>query len=304
MKILKKINLFVFVLLLLTAFSGCDKKKPEEPVVILLVSTTEVENADGTIVEALYSDSTRMYFRLLDETTAEVVSYYDFYDYEHESAGWIYRGKVTIPEKFSHSGKDYTVVGIGDHAFGYFFDGHSLYYASFVTEVELPNTITRIGDQAFYSCDELVSINLPNSLTYMGYAAFDRTGLTSVEVPNSMTEIMHSCFAGCEHLSTVKLPNTIVWIGDWAFGECPSLTTFEIPESVESIGMDVFLHSALKSLTCRPMTPPAKSPYGIIYEGPLFLSDSLETIYVPMQSVEAYKNDYVWSRYADIITGF
>ena len=96
MKILKKTNLFAFVLLLLTAFSGCDKKKPEEPVVISLVSTTEVENADGTIVEALYSDSTRMYFRLLNETTAEVVSYYDFYDYEHESAGWFpILGKTT-----------------------------------------------------------------------------------------------------------------------------------------------------------------------------------------------------------------
>ena len=302
-----KRNIVFTLLLLLVAFVGCEKKQqPEESTVITLVSTIEVENINGTTVEALYSDSTKMYFRLLSDTTAEVVSYHEFYDHEHESAGWIYRGKVAVPEKLSHSGKDHTIVGIGDHAFGYFSDFYYYYPASLVAEVELPNTITRIGNDAFYKCDELISINIPKSVTYIGYDAFANTGLTSIEIPNSVTEIMRASFGGCEHLTSVKLPNTIVCIGDGAFEDCTSLTDFEIPESVEYLGWYVFLRSnALKTLVCRPTTPPAKSPNGIYYDGPLQLSDSLqfEAIYVPMESVEAYKNDVNWQLYSDIIVG-
>ena len=305
---MKKTNLFVLALLLLTAFSGCNKKQPEEPAVISLVSTMEVENINGTVVEALYSDSTKMYFRLLSDTTAEVVSYHEFYDHEHESSGWIYRGKVVVPEKLSHSGKDHTVVGIGDHAFGFFHDFVYNYYypASLVSEVDLPNSITRIGDDAFYECDELVSIDLPQSVAYIGYNAFSKTDLTSVEIPSSVTEIMGNCFGGCEHLHSVKLPNTIVCIGDGAFMDCTSLTDFVIPESVYYLGYYVFLRAnALKTLYCRPTTPPFKSPNGIFYNGPLQLSDSFqfEAIYVPMESVEVYKNDFNWQLYSDIIVG-
>ena len=302
---MKKTNLIVLTALLLTAFAGCDKKLPEDPTGISLVSTIEVENVNGTIVEASYSDSTKMYFRLLSDTTAEVVSCHEFYYHENASSGWIYRGKVAVPEKLTHSGKDYTIVGIGNHAFGFFLDYGNYYYpASFVTEVELPNTITRIGDEAFYECEELVSINLTNHLTYIGYAAFANTGLTSVEVPNSITEIMHSCFAGCDHLSVVKLPNTIVTIDDVAFAENPLLTTFEIPASVKFIGSFAFMYcDALKTMFCRPTSPPMGTHWGICSEGPIELCDSLETLYVPMESVEAYKNDLNWQHYSDIIVG-
>ena len=85
-----------------------------------------------------------------------------------------------------------------------------------------------------------------------------------------------------------------------------ALDNFEIPESVEFLGNYVFLRSnILKTLVCRPTTPPAKMVYGIPSEGPIYLSDSIqiETIYVPMESVVEYKNDSVWQVYSDIITG-
>lgn len=41
----------------------------------------------------------------------------------------------------------------------------------------------------------------------------------------------------------------------------------------------------------------------VFYEGPIQLCDSLETLYVPMESVEAYKNDLNWQLYTDIIVG-
>ena len=303
---MRKSRIAALAMLLLISVCGCNKPQPEEPTIVTLVSTIEVENENGTIVEALYSDSTRMYFRLLSDTTAEVVSYHDFYDLEHESAGWVYRGKVTIPEIFSHSGKDLSVIGIGDNAFGWYMDEYSYYDASLVTEVVLPQTITYIGNVAFYQCNDLTSVNIPNSVTFIGQSAFARTGLTSVEIPSSMTEILYGCFAVCEHMTSVKLPNTIVHIGDGAFADCTSLNNFEIPESVEFLGNYVFLRSnILKTLVCRPTTPPAKMVYGIPSEGPIYLSDSIqiETIYVPMESVVEYKNDSVWQVYSDIITG-
>lgn len=304
---MRKSRIAALAMLLLISVCGCNKPQPEEPTIVTLVSTIEVENENGTIVEALYSDSTRMYFRLLSDTTAEVACYHDFYDREHESAGWIYRGKVTVPEALSHAGKTLSVVGIGDHAFGRYTDGYAYYLASFVTEFILPQSITRIGDEAFCHCNELTSIKIPKYVTYIGYSAFAKTGLTSVELPGSITEIMHSCFAECEHLASVKLPNTLITIGDMAFGNCTSLTEFEIPESVYFLGYCVFMGTnSLKTLVCHPTTPPAKSQFGYYYDGPLQLSDSLqfETIYVPMESVEAYKGYTPWKLYRDIITGF
>lgn len=58
---MKKTNLIVLTMLLLTAFAGCDKKQPEGPTCISLVSTIEVENVNGTIVEALYGPSAKIH---------------------------------------------------------------------------------------------------------------------------------------------------------------------------------------------------------------------------------------------------
>jgi hypothetical protein len=301
---MRKTGMVIMAIMFFVAFYGCNKPQPEEPSIITLVSTTEVENEHGSIVEALYSDGTRMYFRLLSDTTAEVVSYHDFYDCEHESEGWIYRGKVTVPEVLSHAGKDVSVVGVGSQAFGMYSDGHGYEYPSWVTEVVLPKSIISIGDMAFFDCSDLTSVNIPSAVTYIGYSAFAGTGLTSIEIPNSLTVITMGCFADCEHLNSVKLPNTLVRIDHYAFSGRTPLVEFEIPESVAFLGDYVFSNN-LKTLICRPTTPPANL-YNIPDEGPIYLSDSnqIETIYVPMESVEAYKGYYAWQLYRDIITGF
>lgn len=301
---MRKIGMVVMAIMLFIAFYGCNKPQPEEPSVITLISTTEVENVHGTIVEALYSDSTRMYFRLLSDTTAEVASYHDFYEWGHESGGWIYRGKVTVPEVLPHAGKDLSVVGVGFQAFGMYTDEHGYEPPSWVTEVVLPQSITSIGDMAFFECSDLTSVNIPSAVTYIGYSAFSGTGLTSIEIPNSVKMISVGCFADCEHLNSVKLPNTLVRIGHNAFSGCTSMTEFEIPESVAFLGNYVVPNN-LKTLICRPTTPPSNL-LNIPEEGPIRLNDSnqIETIYVPMGSVEAYKGYYAWQLYRDIIVGF
>ena len=86
------------------------------------------------------------------------------------------------------------------------------------------------------------------SVKYIGEMAFfDCDGLTSVVIPNSVTSIGHEAFNYCHGLTSVTIPNSVTSIGNWAFNGC-SLTSVTIPNSVTSIGNDAFLNCSLNSI--------------------------------------------------------
>ena len=282
---MKRNTPFFILLSLLVCLVGCNKDPqptpPDSPVTLL--STTERNNSNGRVVEACYSDSTRWYFRLLSDSTAEVTSYRLFYDDGDDSQAWVYRGEVTIPEQFEHQGTTYKVNAIGSYAFGAYLETmtNTWYAPSLVTAVTIPNTVTSIQECAFLACASLESVNIPN---------------TVLSIPNN-------CFADCQKLQSVTLPNTLLSIGDQAFVDCLSLVSFEIPESVCQLGFALFEGcTALKTLTCRPTTPPGKYE-GWYYEGPFLFPESLESIAVPSAALDAYKNDANWSPYAGLMVG-
>ena len=125
-----------------------------------------------------------------------------------------------------------SVTSIGDFAF---------YGCSGLTSVTIPNSVKSIGDYAFDGCSSLTSITIPNSVTSIGEAAFSGcSGLTSIEIPNSVTSIGKGTFARCKGLTSVTIGNSVTSIGYEAFAWCYGLTSVTIPNSVTSIGSDAF----------------------------------------------------------------
>jgi uncharacterized repeat protein (TIGR02543 family) len=90
---------------------------------------------------------------------------------------------------------------------------------------------------------------LPDGLTYVGFQAFQFSGITSITIPYGVTAISDFAFFGSMSLSTVVLPSTLQYIGYLAFAENPSLTSVTIPANVTYIEEAAFENvSSLKDV--------------------------------------------------------
>ena len=107
----------------------------------------------------------------------------------------------------------------------------------------VPDSVTEIGNYAFYNCTSLSKVKLPNGLTKIGDIAFrDCKSLKEITIPDSVTEIGNYAFDYCTSLSKVQLFNGLTKIGDSAFSDCKNLTEITIPDSVTEIGYDAFYY--------------------------------------------------------------
>ena len=102
---------------------------------------------------------------------------------------------------------------------------------------------------AFYCCENLTDIEIPNSVTNIGNYAFEScNSLTNVTIPNSLTSIGEGLFYGCYNLINIIIQDSVTSIGDRAFASCVSLTSATIPRSVKYIGDSMFNSLYLKTL--------------------------------------------------------
>ena len=122
--------------------------------------------------------------------------------------------------------------------------------------------------------------------------------LTTVTLPNNMTLIPYYIFGECTALTNITIPENVTEIKGYAFYECTSLTTLTIPAAVTTIGnyaLQIGSTDNKATITFKSTTPPT-IPYLSV-----FATSTLNKIYVPSASVEAYKTADKWTSLAAYI---
>ena len=114
-----------------------------------------------------------------------------------------------------------------------------------------------------------------------------------------LTTIGEWAFCACSSLTSLTIPDSVTTIGEFAFRDCSSLINVTIPDSVTTIGGGAFWEcGSLTSVYCKAATPPTGG--SIMFDN----NASGRKIYVPMESVEAYKSASYWSNYSSYIVGY
>ena len=210
------------------------------------------------------------------------------------------------------------VTSIGYYAFA---------YCRSLTSIVIPEGVTSIGVGAFEACSRLsvfygkfasvdgrclivdgcltafapydvASYTIPEGVTSIeSYAFASCSSLTSIVIPEGVTSIGELAFSGCSSLTSIVIPDSVTSIGYATFYACSSLTSIVIPEGVTSIGGKAFEYcTTLSKIECKSQTPPTAGK-------DMFKETNNFPIYVPNESVEAYKAAPGWSDYADRIFG-
>ena len=125
---------------------------------------------------------------------------------------------------------------------------------------------------AVYSYDLMTSVTIGDCVTTIGISSFERCSLTSIDIPNSVKSISNNAFRWSYSLTSCTIGSGVTSIGESVFWQCESLT----------------------SVTVNATTPPTLGRYAFEYTNGC-------PIYVPSQSLDAYKSASRWSSYASRI---
>ena len=220
------------------------------------------------------------------------------------------------------------VRSIGESAF---------YYCEDLSNVHMPESVEAISASSFEGCSRLESINIPSSVRKIDIDAFERCPclkkvhigdlqawmninffpcvgsnpidnnaslihngrlLTSLIVPSTITRLKDMAFCGCMSLVNVTVLDGTESIGNEVFFCCSSLEKVTLPNSLIEIGNHAFFNCVnLKEIYCKAIIPPA---------GDRMMFDQHlagRKIFVPKDSVQAYKSATYWAEYADDIVG-
>ena len=144
-----------------------------------------------------------------------------------------FNGDIVVPARVNINDEFYSVTSIGDVAF---------YECENLRNVDLPDSITEIGRFAFNMCHNLQLKSLPENLNEIGTSAFAYCeNLQLVVLPNGLREISYGAFSHCRNLQLEELPDGIETIGDQAFEFCERLGLIRLPEGLTRIGNNAFI---------------------------------------------------------------
>lgn len=231
--------------------------------------------------------------------------------------------------------RTYDVIGIDETCQDYYpissFDKR-------ITSLTVPNSAKNIGVNCFADCSYLTKVSFPNSIHFIGESylgspfrgcsletatilsvtdtitdsAFERvfkdcsSGPLSLYFDEGIKYIGRDAFYECSSVTSISFPNSVYSIGDNTFSDCTSLTSILLPNAIQEIGYSAFENcSFLNTCICYAIVPPTLKHgqqywWGGVVNLP-FDDCPLQAIYVPRESVEAYKTAEGWEHYADII---
>ena len=139
----------------------------------------------------------------------------------------------------------------------------------------MPSGITSVPDALLASCANLNTFDF-DTITEVGRMSFQNTGFQDI-VLNTVQTIGKQGFCECANLTTVTISTAITYIAAYAFYKCSGLTSF----------------------TIQATTPPTLEDYSAFWDTQI--DSGTGSIYVPSESVNAYKTATNWSRYASRI---
>lgn len=132
-------------------------------------------------------------------------------------------GELVFTYKVNEDGKTCTLIGIGNYpgdviCIDRYIDGYK---------------VVAIGDDAFSGCENVTSIQIPDSVTIIGDRAFDNCyALAIIEIPESVTTIGARAFNNCQSLTSITIPNSVTDIDAYTFYGCSSLTNVTLGSGV------------------------------------------------------------------------
>ena len=191
-----------------------------------------------------------LYYDVVGEGEVEVVA-------PPKDSGATYEGVVCIPERVEHGDATYAVVRIGDSAFK----------DTDVTDVQIPNTVSSLGNGVFDSALRLANVTLPMGIATVPAAMFEKTAIKAIAIPEGVTLVGEGAFQTCESLESAFLPSTLQKIEAYGFNGCQHL----------------------REIYCLAATPPEATGWAI------FLGLAGIDLLVPEEAMDEYGEATPWS---------
>lgn len=227
MKNMKKRYYYICLLIFcITSLAGCADDETD-------TKDTEVSEATYN-VESGFLEYNGVNYEIDGENTT-VAGHYDFDITD-----------INIPDVIAYEGKDYPVTKVVQNAFESDSD---------VTSFTAGSNLEEIEDSAFYSCDELKTLDLADSVKKLGKDSFSGCSvLSEIKGVNALTSIADNAFAFCSSLESVTIPKSIENMGIGVFSECEMLKHCELEEGLAFIGEGAFTNCSVLSEVKLPDT--------------------------------------------------
>ena len=179
-------------------------------------------------------------------------------------------GQATVNYKLSEDGTHYIVSGVSG-------------YSGSLNKLEVPEKyceeeggellpVTEIGYEAFMRCSSLYSVTLPDCIEKIDTRAFMGCGFTSFTIPESVTYIGFAAFGNCSSLKEIVIPESVTELDNLAFAYCDSLQTAVVKANIEELQAKTFVNSYTVSA------------------GQVYTRTSLTTVYLPATLKKIYSN--------------